>query len=130
MGEALGLKPRARIKAFAEIGSEPTIMLTGPEFVAAKALKRAGMSVDDIDLYELNEAFASVVLRFMKAHNIDHDKINVNGGAIAMGHPLGATGAMILGTMVDELERSDKETSLITLCVGGGMGSATIIERV
>ncbi len=130
MGEALGLKPRARIRAFAEIGSEPTIMLTGPEFVAAKALKRAGMSVDDIDLYELNEAFASVVLRFMKAHNISHDKINVNGGAIAMGHPLGATGAMILGTMVDELERSDKETSLITLCVGGGMGSATIIERV
>jgi len=130
MGEALGLKARARIKAFAEIGSEPTIMLTGPEFVAAKALKRAGMSVDDIDLYELNEAFASVVLRFMQAHNISHDKINVNGGAIAMGHPLGATGAMILGTMVDELERSDKETSLITLCVGGGMGSATIIERV
>ena len=129
-GEAMGLKARARIKAFAEIGAEPTIMLTGPEFVAAKALKRAGMSVDDIDLYELNEAFASVVLRFMQAHNIDHDKINVNGGAIAMGHPLGATGAMILGTMVDELERSDKETSLITLCVGGGMGSATIIERV
>ncbi len=130
MGEALGLKPRARIKAFAEIGSEPTIMLTGPEFVAAKALKKAGMDVGDIDIYELNEAFASVVLRFMQAHNIDHDKINVNGGAIAMGHPLGATGAMILGTMVDELERSDKETSLITLCVGGGMGSATIIERV
>jgi len=130
MGEALGLKARARIKAFAEIGSEPTIMLTGPEFVAAKALKRAGMSVDDIDLYELNEAFAAVVLRFMQAHNVSHDKMNVNGGAIAMGHPLGATGAMILGTMVDELERSDKETSLITLCVGGGMGSATIIERV
>jgi len=130
MGEALGLKARARIKAFAEVGSEPTMMLTGPEFVAAKVLKRAGMAVDDIDIYELNEAFASVVLRFMQAHNIDHDKINVNGGAIAMGHPLGATGAMILGTMVDELERSDKETSLITLCVGGGMGSATIIERV
>lgn len=130
MGEAMGLKARARIRAFAEIGSEPTIMLTGPEFVAAKALKRAGMDVNDIDLYELNEAFASVVLRFMQAHNINHDKINVNGGAIAMGHPLGATGAMILGTMVDELERSDKETSLITLCVGGGMGSATIIERV
>jgi len=126
MGDALGLKPRARIKAFAEIGSEPTIMLTGPEFVAAKALKKAGM----VDLYELNEAFAAVVLRFMKAHNISHDKINVNGGAIAMGHPLGATGAMILGTMVDELERSDKETSLITLCIGGGMGTATIIERV
>jgi acetyl-CoA C-acetyltransferase len=105
-------------------------MLTGPEFVAAKALKRAGMEVNDIDIYELNEAFASVVLRFMQAHNIDHSKINVNGGSIAMGHPLGATGAMILGTMVDELERSDKETSLITLCVGGGMGSATIIERI
>jgi len=130
MGESLGLKARARIKAFAEIGSEPTIMLTGPEFVAAKALKKAGMEVDDIDLYELNEAFAAVVLRFMKAHNIEHDKINVNGGAIAMGHPLGATGAMILGTMVDELERSNKETSLITLCIGGGMGTATIIERV
>ena len=130
MGEALGLKARARIRSFAEIGSEPTIMLTGPEFVAAKALKKAGMSTDDIDLWELNEAFASVVLRFMQAHDIDHDKINVNGGAIAMGHPLGATGAMILGTMVDELERSDKETSLITLCVGGGMGAATIIERV
>jgi acetyl-CoA C-acetyltransferase len=105
-------------------------MLTGPEFVAAKALKKAGMEVGDIDLYELNEAFAAVVLRFMKAHNISHDKMNVNGGAIAMGHPLGATGAMILGTMVDELERSDKETSLITLCIGGGMGTATIIERV
>ena len=130
MGEALGLKARARIKAFAEVGSEPTIMLTGPEFVAAKALKKAGMDVGDIDLYELNEAFAAVVLRFMKAHNISHDKMNVNGGAIAMGHPLGATGAMILGTMVDELERSDKETSLITLCIGGGMGTATIIERV
>jgi len=130
MGEALGLKARAKIKAFGEIGSEPTIMLTGPEFIAAKVLKRAGMEVNDIDLYELNEAFASVVLRFMMAHNIDHDKINVNGGAIAMGHPLGATGAMILGTMVDELERSDKETSLVTLCVGGGMGAATIIERV
>ena len=130
MGQALGLKARARIKSFAEIGSEPTIMLTGPEFVAAKALKRAGMEVNDIDIYELNEAFASVVLRFMQAHNIDHSKINVNGGSIAMGHPLGATGAMILGTMVDELERSDKETSLITLCVGGGMGSATIIERI
>lgn len=130
MGEALGLKARARIKAFAEIGSEPTIMLTGPEFVATKVLKKAGMSVDDIDLYELNEAFAAVVLRFMQAHNVSHDKMNVNGGAIAMGHPLGATGAMILGTMVDELERSNKETALITLCVGGGMGSATIIERV
>jgi len=129
-GERLGLKPRARIRAMASIGSEPTIMLTGPEDAAKKALKRAGMSVSDIDIYELNEAFASVVLRFMQALDIDHKDINVNGGAIAMGHPLGATGAMILGTMVDELERADKETSLVTLCIGGGMGTATIIERV
>ena len=129
-GEAQGLKPRARIKAVASIGSEPTIMLTGPEYVTQKVLDKAGMSVDDIDLYELNEAFASVVMRMMKALEIDHAKMNVNGGAIAMGHPLGATGAMILGTMVDELERSDKETALVTLCVGGGMGTATIIERV
>ena len=129
-GERLGLKPRARIRSMASIGSEPTIMLTGPEFAAQKALKRAGMSVSDIDIYELNEAFAAVVLRFMQAMNIDHGDINVNGGAIAMGHPLGATGAMILGTMVDELERADKETSLVTLCIGGGMGTATIIERV
>lgn len=129
-GERLGLKPRARIRSMASIGSEPTIMLTGPEFAAAKALKKAGMNASDIDLYELNEAFASVVLRFMQALDIDHGDINVNGGAIAMGHPLGATGAMILGTMVDELERSDKETSLITLCIGAGMGTATIIERV
>jgi len=130
IGERLGLKPRARIKSMASIGSEPTIMLTGPEFAAKKALKRAGMEVSDIDIYELNEAFAAVVLRFMQALDIDHKDINVNGGAIAMGHPLGATGAMILGTMVDELERSDKETSLVTLCIGGGMGTATIIERV
>ena len=129
-GERLGLKPRARIRSMASIGSEPTIMLTGPEDAAKKALKRAGMSVSDIDIYELNEAFASVVLRFMQALDIDHKDINVNGGAIAMGHPLGATGAMILGTMVDELERADKETSLVTLCIGGGMGTATIIERV
>ena len=129
-GERLGLKPRARIRSMASIGSEPTIMLTGPEFAARKALKRAGMDVKDIDIYELNEAFASVVLRFMQALDIDHGDINVNGGAIAMGHPLGATGAMILGTMVDELERSNKETSLVTLCIGGGMGTATIIERV
>ena len=129
-GERLGLKPRAKIRAMASIGSEPTIMLTGPEFAARKALKRAGMDVNDIDIYELNEAFASVVLRFMQALDIDHGDINVNGGAIAMGHPLGATGAMILGTMVDELERADKETSLVTLCIGGGMGTATIIERV
>ena len=129
-GERLGLKPRARIRSMASIGSEPTIMLTGPEFAAKKALKRAGMSVSDIDIYELNKAFASVVLRFMQALDIDHGDINVNGGAIAMGHPLGATGAMILGTMVDELERANKETSLVTLCIGGGMGTATIIERV
>ena len=130
MGEALGLKARARIKAMASIGSEPSIMLTGPEFVSRKALQRAGMSVGDIDPYELNEAFAAVVLRYMQALDLDHAKVNVNGGAIAMGHPLGATGAMILGTMVDELERSDKQTALINLCVGAGMGTATIIERV
>lgn len=130
IGKKLGLKPRARIRSMASIGSEPTIMLTGPEFAAAKALKRAGMTAKDIDLWELNEAFASVVLRFMQALDIDHSDINVNGGAIAMGHPLGATGAMIMGTMVDELERSGKETALITLCIGAGMGTATIIERV
>ncbi|MCB2113710.1 MAG: acetyl-CoA C-acetyltransferase [Parvularculaceae bacterium] len=129
-GERLGLKPRARIVSMASIGSEPTIMLTGPEFAAEKALKRAGMTKKDIDLWELNEAFASVVLRFMQAIDIDHSDINVNGGAIAMGHPLGATGSMIFGTMVDELERSGKSTALITLCIGAGMGTATIIERV
>lgn len=130
MGERLGLKPRARIKSMASIGSEPAIMLTGPTAVSQKALKKAGMDVGDIDLYELNEAFASVVMLMMKNLNIPHDKMNVNGGAIAMGHPLGATGGMLLGTMVDELERSDKETALVTLCVGAGMGTATIIERV
>jgi acetyl-CoA C-acetyltransferase len=129
-GVKSGIKPRARIRSFASIGSEPTIMLTGPSFAAEKALKLAGMTPSDIDLWELNEAFASVVLRFMQALNIPHDKINVNGGAIALGHPLGATGAMILGTMVDELERSGKSTALVTLCVGAGMGTATIIERV
>ncbi|MEM8935110.1 MAG: acetyl-CoA C-acetyltransferase [Pseudomonadota bacterium] len=129
-GQKLGKKPRARIKAMASIGSEPTIMLTGPEFAAEKVLARAGMTKSDIDLWELNEAFAAVVLRFMQALDIDHSEINVNGGAIAMGHPLGATGAMILGTMVDELERSGKETALVTLCIGAGMGTATIIERV
>jgi len=129
-GERNGLKARARIRAFANIGSEPAIMLTGPIPVTEKVLKRAGMSIGDIDLYELNEAFASVVLRYMQAFDIPHDKINVNGGAIAMGHPLGATGAMILGTVLDELERSNKETALITLCIGAGMGTATIIERV
>jgi acetyl-CoA C-acetyltransferase len=129
-GEAAGLKPRARIRGMASIGSEPSIMLTGPALVTEKLLKRLGMRVEDIDLYELNEAFASVVMRFMKVLDIPHDKINVNGGAIAMGHPLGATGAMILGTVLDELERTDKETALITLCVGAGMGTATVIERV
>jgi acetyl-CoA C-acetyltransferase len=129
-GARNGLKPRARIRAFANIGSEPAIMLTGPIPVTEKVLKKAGMSKSDIDLWELNEAFASVVLRYMQALDIPHDKINVNGGAIAMGHPLGATGAMILGTVLDELERSGKSTALVTLCIGMGMGTATIIERV
>ena len=129
-GKAAGLKPRARIKAFANIGSEPGIMLTGPIPVTQKVLKKAGMSEADIDLWELNEAFASVVLRYMQALDIPHDKINVNGGAIAMGHPLGATGAMILGIVLDELERRDLNTALVTLCIGAGMGTATIIERV
>ena len=130
MGEQLGLKARARIKGFASIGSEPSIMLTGPSLVTQKLLGKLGMTPEDIDLYELNEAFASVVLRMMQHLNIPHEKMNVNGGAIAMGHPLGATGGMILGTMLDELERSGKETGLITLCVGAGMGTATVIERV
>ena len=129
-GDAAGLKPRARIKAFAAIGSEPAIMLTGPVDVTKKLLKRANMSLGDIDLFELNEAFASVVLRYMQAFDIPHDKINVCGGAIAMGHPLGATGAMILGTVLDELERRDLNTALVTLCIGAGMGCATIVERV
>ena len=129
-GNRIGMKPRARIRSMASIGSEPTIMLTGPEFAAQKALKRAGMDKGDIDLWELNEAFAAVVLRFMQALNIDHGDINVNGGAIAMGHPLGATGAMILGTVLDEMERADKATALVTLCIGAGMGTATILERV
>jgi len=130
MGKKLGLTPRARIKAYGAVGTEPTIMLTGPSFAAEKALKRAKMSKDDIDLYEVNEAFSAVVLRFMDALGVDHSKLNVNGGAIAMGHPLGATGAMILGTVLDELERTGKGTALTTLCVGAGMGVATIIERV
>ena len=129
-GQRAGLKPRARIRSFASIGSEPSIMLTGPSYAAEKALKRAGMSASDIDLYELNEAVASVVLRFMEVMAVPHDKINVNGGAIAMGHPLGATGAMILGTLLDELERRGASTGLATLCVGAGMGTATIIERI
>jgi acetyl-CoA C-acetyltransferase len=130
MGAALGLKPRARIRSFASIGSEPSIMLTGPSYAAEKALKRAGMKIGDIDLFELNEAFAAVVLRFMQVLDVAHDRMNVNGGAIAMGHPLGATGAMILGTLLDELERRNLSTGLATLCVGAGMGTATIIERV
>ncbi|RPI12498.1 MAG: acetyl-CoA C-acetyltransferase [Lysobacterales bacterium] len=125
-----GIRPRARIVAFASIGSEPTIMLTGPAGSARKALKRAGMKTTDIDLWEINEAFASVVLRFQRDMELTPDKVNVNGGAIALGHPLGATGAMTLGMALDELERRDLSTALVTLCVGGGMGTATIIERV
>ncbi len=129
-GVSMGLKPRARIRAFANIGSDPALMLTGPVDVTEKLLKRADMKLSDIDLFELNEAFAAVVLRYMQAFDIPHDRINVNGGAIAMGHPLGATGAMILGTVLDELERRDLNTALVTLCIGAGMGTATIIERV
>jgi acetyl-CoA C-acetyltransferase len=129
-GEASGLKPRARIRATAKIGTDPTIMLTGPVPVTQKILADHGMEIGDIDLFEVNEAFSSVVLRFMQAFDVDHAKLNVNGGAIAMGHPLGATGAMILGTLLDELERSDREVGLATLCVASGMGAATIIERV
>ena len=129
-GEKAGLTPRAKIRAFANIGSEPAIMLTGPVDVTKKVLARSGMSIDDIDLFEVNEAFAAVVLRFCQAFDVDAGKVNVNGGAIAMGHPLGATGAMILGTALDELERTGKSTALITLCIGGGMGTATIIERL
>jgi acetyl-CoA C-acetyltransferase len=129
-GEKAGLKPRARIRSFASIGSEPTIMLTGPSFAAERALAKAGMKKEDLDLWELNEAFASVVLRFMDLLNVPHDKINVNGGAIAMGHPLGATGAMVFGTLLDEMERRGAGTGLVTLCIGAGMGTATIIERV
>ncbi len=129
-GNAAGLKPRARIRAFANIGSEPAMMLTGPIDVTKKVLKKAGMTIGDLDLIEVNEAFASVVLRFMQAFDIDNTKLNVNGGAIAMGHPLGATGAMILGTAIDEMERRDLNTALVTLCIGAGMGTATIVERV
>ena len=129
-GEKAGLKPRARIKAFANIGSEPAMMLTGPIDVTHKVLKRAGMQLGDIDLIEVNEAFAAVVLRFMQAFGIDNSKVNVNGGAIAMGHPLGATGAMILGIALDELERRNLSTALVALCIGAGMGTATVIERV
>ncbi|MCC5972119.1 MAG: acetyl-CoA C-acetyltransferase [Pararhodobacter sp.] len=129
-GEKYGLKPRARIRATAKIGTDPTIMLTGPVPVTEKILRESGMSIDDIDLFEVNEAFASVVMRFEQAFGVDHAKVNVNGGSIAMGHPLGATGAIILGTLLDELERTGKSTGLATLCIGSGMGAATIIERV
>jgi acetyl-CoA C-acetyltransferase len=129
-GTQFGMQPRARVVATAVTGSDPTIMLTGPQPAAEKALAVAGLSIEDIDLIELNEAFASVVLKFQQDMKIPDEKLNVNGGAIAMGHPLGATGAMLVGTMVDELERRDEHRALITLCVGGGMGIATIIERV
>ena len=129
-GEKAGLKPRARVRAFANIGSDPALMLTGPIDVTKKVLKTAGMTLADIDLFEINEAFASVVLRFLQAFSLDASKVNVNGGAIALGHPLGATGAMILGMLVDEMERRNVATGLVTLCIGAGMGTATIIERV
>jgi len=130
VGERYGLRPRARIVSAAVSGSEPTIMLTGPAPATRKALTKAGLTIDDIDLVEINEAFAGVVLRFARDMGLSLDKVNVNGGAIALGHPLGATGAMILGTLIDELERQDKRYGLATLCVGGGMGIATVIERL
>jgi acetyl-CoA C-acetyltransferase len=129
-GEKWGIKPRARIKATCKIGTDPTIMLTGPVPATQKILADSGMSISDIDLFEVNEAFASVVLRFMQAFDVDSSVVNVNGGSIAMGHPLGATGAMIIGTLLDELERTGKGTGLATLCIASGMGAATIIERV
>jgi len=129
-GKAAGLTPRARIVSTALSGADPTIMLTGPAPATRKALARAGMTADQIDLFEMNEAFAAVVLRFMRDMDVPHDKVNVNGGAIAMGHPLGATGAMILGTLIDELERRDQRFGVATLCVGGGMGIATVVERL
>jgi acetyl-CoA C-acetyltransferase len=130
IGEELGLKARARIVSTAVSGADPTIMLTGPAPATRKALKKAGLTIDDIDLIEMNEAFAAVVLRFAKDMEVDLDKVNVNGGAIAMGHPLGATGGMILGTLIDELERTNKRYGLATLCIGGGMGIATVVERI
>ena len=129
-GKKYDLTPRARIRSVAKVGSDPTIMLTGPVPVTEKALARAGMTIDDVDLFEVNEAFASVVLRWQQYFDADIEKVNVNGGSIAMGHPMGATGAIILGTLLDEMERADKQTGLATLCIGAGMGSATIIERV
>ncbi|MEP7138653.1 MAG: acetyl-CoA C-acyltransferase, partial [Caldimonas sp.] len=130
MGKTLGLVPRGRIVATALSGADPTIMLTGPMPATRKALAKAGLTIDDIDLFEVNEAFAAVPMRFMREMGVPHEKVNVNGGAIAMGHPLGATGAMLVGTLLDELERQNLKRGLITLCVGGGMGIATIIERV
>ncbi|HBO3353871.1 TPA: acetyl-CoA C-acetyltransferase [Pseudomonas aeruginosa] len=129
-GEGNGLTPRARVRAFASVGSEPTIMLTGPVLAAQKVLERAGMTPGDIDLFEVNEAFASVVLHFMEKLGVSHDRVNVNGGAIALGHPLGATGSMLVGTALDELERRGQSTALVTLCIGAGMATAVIIERV
>ena len=129
-GEKAGLKPRARIKAFAIVGSEPTIMLTGPIPATRKVLKKAGMSISDIDLFEVNEAFAAVPMLFMDELGVDHSQVNVNGGAIALGHPLGATGAIISATLLDEMERTGKQFGLSTLCIGGGMGIATIFERI
>jgi len=129
-GETHGLKPRAIIRATAKIGTDPTIMLLGPVPATQKILKDSGIAISDIDLFEVNEAFSSVVLRFMQAFDVDHAKVNVNGGAIAMGHPLGASGAIIIGTLLDEMERADKTLGLATLCVASGMGAATIIERV
>jgi acetyl-CoA C-acetyltransferase len=130
IGKKLNLKPRARIRSFAVVGAEPTIMLTAPGPASIKALKKAKMNVSDIDLFEINEAFAVVPMRFMEEMNVSADRVNVNGGAIAMGHPLGATGAMLIGTVLDELERTNKQTGLVSLCIGGGMGIATIIERI
>ncbi len=130
VGTELGLTPRARIVSVGVVGSEPTIMLTGPAPSARKALAKAGLTFDDIDLFEVNEAFAAVVMKFMKDTGVPHEKVNVNGGAIALGHPLGATGAMITGTLIDELEARDLRYGLATLCVGGGMGVATIVERI
>lgn len=130
VGKRLSLTPRARIRAFANIGSDPALMLTGPVDVTKKLLQKSGYTINDIDLFEVNEAFASVVLRYIQAFDLDPQKVNPNGGAIAMGHPLGATGAMILGTALDELERTEKNRALITLCIGAGMGTATLIERV
>jgi acetyl-CoA C-acetyltransferase len=129
-GHDMGLEPRARIISTGVVATEPTIMLTGPAPSAQKALAKAGLTIDDIDLFEVNEAFAAVVLKFMRDLGVPHEKVNVNGGAIALGHPLGATGAMILGSVIDELERRDQRLGLATLCVGGGMGVATIVERL